>query len=387
MKSRAGRITCWVRICAKFTYVQAWQLLACAGLCAILMHIYAQYWYARAEVSFTDKHRDARTATNAKIRNAILSGLLEKRLQNISVQRNRSWDGLLITATANQSDQDLVLIKVEPVAMLCPSLPRSRYAYMWILGANGKIRDYAKGIQAAVSLLRNNKADLIHVTSDKDKCTVCSTIVIDYVLMIPDKTPTEQRATFDHLVHSMRPQFDTVVKVPAVGAANYFYADHYLKLLMFGLFENGPLQTRHFYHRVLYLEADYVPLRSLSHLFVHNPTPVLLSQGPNPEWQPVTRDEKRHLALELEEASNFSSGGASCNHMQRQYVPTASIDAQLSINRELRGFIAMPMAYWIPQPCYMAGGPLLIEPSRWLFDKYAVPVTHCDTSRQPKFPH
>ena len=116
MKSRAGRITCWVRICAKFTYVQAWQLLACAGLCAILMHIYAQYWYARAEVSFTDKHRDARTATNAKIRNATVSGLLEKRLQNISVQRNRSWDGLLITATANQSDQDLVLIKVEPVA-------------------------------------------------------------------------------------------------------------------------------------------------------------------------------------------------------------------------------------------------------------------------------
>ena len=130
-------------------------------------------------------------------------------------------------------------------------MPRPRYAYVWILGANGKIRDYAKGIQAAVSLLRNNKADLIHVTSDKDKCTVCSTIVIDYVLMIPDKTPTEQRATFDHLVHSMRPQFDTVVKVPAVGAANYFYADHYFKLLMFGLFDNGPLQTRHFYHRVL----------------------------------------------------------------------------------------------------------------------------------------
>ena len=28
----------------------------------------------------------------------------------------------------------------------------------------------------------------------------------------------------------------------------------------------------------------------------------------------------------------------------------------------------------------------MIEPSRWLFDKYAVPVTHCNTSRQPKFP-
>ena len=39
----------------------------------------------------------------------------------------------------------------------------------------------------------------------------------------------------------------------------------------------------------------------------------------------------------------------------------------------------MPAAYWIQQPCYMAGGPILVQPSARLYELYGVP-SRCSTT-------
>ena len=49
------------------------------------------------------------------------------------------------------------------------------------------------------------------------------------------------------------------------------------------------------------------------------------------------------------------------------------------------GFIAMPTAYWVKQPCYTSGGPILFTPSQFLYMTYTIPLTHCEQKNQIYF--
>ena len=232
--------------------------------------------------------------------------------------------------------------------------------------------------------MRHHNAHLIHVTNSG--CDVSHTLAVDYVLLITNSAQNEAR--YAETVNSIRPLFDHVIVTQPIGAKGYQYADHYLKLMLLGLYRGGPLQTNHKgYDRVLYLEADYMPMRSLSHLFVQDPESRLLTKGPNPEWEQVTDEQRARLGHELQRALDFAER---CPGPRQQFwpmsrMPQRQLESDSDGNRS-DGFIAMPMAYWIQQPCYMAGGPILMQPSRKLYELYAIPVTHCNTRLQPRFP-
>jgi hypothetical protein len=279
--------------------------------------------------------------------------------------------------TARSSDQTQISSKRGANAIQ-PTLPR--YCYVWILGSSGAVDAYAKGIKAAVSILKSHRAELIHLTDEG--CNVLHTLLVDYVLLITKSMRPEYNAVID----SIRPLFDEIVVTEPIGAKGTMYADHFLKLILLGLYRGGPLLPKKLggYDRVLYLEADYVPLRSLSHLFLRDPDPGVLTRGPNPEWETVTEEQREDLDHELQRSKHFTARCQGVNQSWpldklHRYEPNAE-------SAESDGFIAMPMAYWMPQPCYMAGGPILLHPTRRLYDLYAIPVTHCDEKRHPMFP-
>ena len=127
-------------------------------------------------------------------------------------------------------------------------------------------------------------------------CDTNRTIVVEYVLIVPEgagggsdaAAAKDTKATAHRgAIEELRAIMDRVIGVPAASARGFHYAEHYLKLHLLGL-SRGRLCAGCFYDRVLYLEADYVPLRSLSHLFVQEPSRAPLAGGPVPEWEAVS---------------------------------------------------------------------------------------------------
>ena len=251
----------------------------------------------------------------------------------------------------------------------------SAYAYVWLLSPGPTSAQYASGIRAAVLSLRSDNAESLYSI----RWCEFEAVSVDYILI----RPIVQDIEFNYIVSGITPLFDHVVATPtALGAHGYYYADHYAKLFLLGFYKGGPLGLH--YDRVMYLEADYMPLRSLTHLFVQEPSSNIPTQGPNPEWSPVTKTEKMDLQNELAKAKQFKQGVANCDGLWKpQVIPVEELERQRAI--DAAGFIAMPTAYWIEQPCYTAGGPLLLTPSEVLYNIYTIPVTHCDESRQISF--
>ena len=282
-----------------------------------------------------------------------------------------------------------------------------RFAYAWILGVDGDAQSYARGIAAAVLILRSLQAHVIHVVDDiaahdsrghdarggASPCDTNRTIVVEYVLIVPEgagggsdaAAAKDTKATAHRgAIEELRAMMDRVIGVPAAGARGFHYAEHYLKLHLLGL-SRGRLCAGCFYDRVLYLEADYVPLRSLSHLFVQEPSRAPLAAGPVPEWEAVSDAERAALQAELGRARDFATWGGACRGAKRQFVAALALHAAAARSTDARasgeadGFIAMPAAYWIQQPCYMAGGPILVQPSARLYELYGVP-SRCSTT-------
>lgn len=254
--------------------------------------------------------------------------------------------------------------------------PTARYAYVWHLSPSEHSAQYATGIRAAVSILRKNNAEELYV---QNKCELTQ-IPVHYILLRPMVADDK----FNAVVAQIEFLFDHIVAMPdTLGAKGYYYADHYAKLFLLGFYHGGPFGLQ--YDRVMYLEADYLPMRSLTHLFVFEPSTIFLNAGPNPEWEIVTSAEKLSLHVEIELANDFFRGAQTCDNVRKgQVIEASELRRQQQIDRA--GFIAMPTAYWIKQPCYMAGGPILFTPSKILYTTYTIPITHCNEEKQIYFP-
>ena len=252
----------------------------------------------------------------------------------------------------------------------------AQYAYVWQINAGANSAQYASGIRASVSILKSHHAEKLY-TIDKD-CAF-NEIPVHYILL----RPVVEDDKFNAIVAEIQYLFDHIVAMPdSLGAKGYHYADNYAKLFLLGFYSGGPFELG--YDRIMYLEADYLPMRSLTHLFVFEPSTNVLSQGPNPEWEYVTDHEKIDLKLEIQKVSHFTRGAQTCDGVWKQQVIEADeLRRQQMIDKN--GFIAMPPAYWVKQPCYTSGGPILFTPSHFLYETYTLPLTHCDLTRQIHF--
>ena len=326
-----------------------------------------------------------------------------------------------------------------------------RFAYVWILGGSGDSRAYAQGIRASATVLRRKNAHLVDVLHDEN-CTTKFAAVVEYVLLVgaaPVSSSSssssggsggggKRRGTSGSIeaeVAALTPLFDRVIRVER-GGKDGRYNDHHLKFWLFGLHTGGPLIPIGLpgFSRVMYIEADYFVLRSLTHLFFRDfdgppdekegrdssssinfvPTSRLhinLAKK-NPEFEPVSNEQRRLMVAELQAAADFGnlpggtgagkgssctpvkgpasrrqSGGQSITWSQAQHLDrTGAAGNGKNADQTTAGLVGMAVAYWLRQPCFMAGGPILVQPSEHLFTLYGAPALDCDDSRMPLFP-